>query len=100
MPKIRGKNKRQNADAVCKLVLQGTEPTEKLLCCEGNSSCIINPDSSCSAANKLIQCWNIRELDACKRIDSVAQVVCSHKNGVYCLRGKEYTGLFNYGDKE
>ncbi|CAG8539808.1 9121_t:CDS:2 [Cetraspora pellucida] len=32
------------------------------------------------------KCWNIRGLGFCTRSDSIAQVVCSNTDGIYCLK--------------
>ncbi|CAG8636432.1 14369_t:CDS:1, partial [Acaulospora colombiana] len=83
--------KRQSSQNVCKLVLTGSEPAGKLLCCENNSPCYASP-SSCSSSDRLWQCWDIRDFDPCNRNDTVASIACQLRNGVYCLKGlSDYT---------
>ncbi|GBB92196.1 hypothetical protein RclHR1_01980021 [Rhizophagus clarus] len=72
---------------VCQLVLWGLQPAGQLLCCDDNSPCLANPPI-CSSTNKMVQCWFINTLDACKRKDNLAKTVCQYLDGVYCLKGE------------
>lgn len=80
--------KRQSTSgSVCKLVFEGLQPTGQLLCCENNRPCLAK-SPVCSSTNKMIQCWFITNLDACKRKDALAKTVCQYLDGVYCLKGE------------
>ncbi|CAG8688259.1 16070_t:CDS:1, partial [Dentiscutata heterogama] len=86
MVKIKEIKKRQNNLNACKLALTGGTKGQ-LLCCEDNSTACLATPPSCSSTNKLWQCWDIRGFDPCiARTDAPA--VCSHQDGIYCLKGK------------
>lgn len=75
------------SDSICRLVFKGYQPTGQLLCCESGNACLGNAPI-CSSTSKMVQCWNINELDSCKRKDTLAKTVCQYQDGVYCLKGE------------
>ncbi|GBC06206.1 hypothetical protein RclHR1_06690011 [Rhizophagus clarus] len=75
------------SSSICQLVLKGFQPAGQLLCCEEDNICLGNAPI-CSSTNKMVQCWYINQLDACKRKDALAKTVCQYQDGVYCLKGE------------
>jgi hypothetical protein len=63
-------------------------PPNRLVCCNNSD----DPSSSCStdlsncfAPKELIICYEINNLEACRRIDDIAKTVCQNKDSLYCL---------------
>ncbi|CAG8772703.1 2923_t:CDS:2 [Cetraspora pellucida] len=76
-----------NSSGICKYALSGAAPTKALLCCtEKNNTCVANP-TVCTSASTLGYCWQISELQACGRTDSIASTACQYKTGIFCLQG-------------